>query len=334
MSRDVVFLEASVKRNMLITSASETKIVITKKKDSQIKSNKIISNKNNNEINLPLIEQQLDMRSENDNVHENVNTSLGTPIVESHISSSAVYDDPEDETYVPDESYDTSPSYQGNLRSRRRNEFYDQSPTSYLCMNIESAPSLLNNDPQNLDEALQCKEAAEWQQAMQDEYQSLINNNTWSLVDVPTGKKIIPCKWVYKTKLNENGDVTRYKARLVIKGFQQTKGIDYHEIYAPVVRHSCIRYIIGLAVKYKLKIHQMDVVTAFLQGDIDEEIYMSQPPSFEQGEKACRLNKAIYGLKQASRLWNKTLNATLLEIGMTRSMIDPCIYYRIITKMM
>lgn len=188
---------------------------------------------------------------------------------------------------------------------------------------------LLDKDPRSLSEALASNKADKWIQAMKEEYNSLLVNNTWTLVDVPNNKKIIPCKWVYKTKTNESGNITRYKARLVIKGFQQKKGIDYHEIYAPVVRYSSMRYVIGLAAKYNLKIHQMDAVSAFLQGDIEEDIYMSQPPHFEDDSKVCKLNKSIYGLKQASRQWNKKLNSSLLEIGMSRSKVDPCIYYRI-----
>lgn len=123
-----------------------------------------------------------------------------------------------------------------------------------------------------------------------------------------------------------------YKARLVIKGYKQVKGIDYQEVYAPVVRYCSIRYLIGLAVKYGLQIHQMDAVTAFLQGEIDSEVYMYLPPGYEQENKVCKLKKPIYGLKQASRQWNKKLNTALIEIGMTRSNIDPCVYYRIIDE--
>lgn len=159
-----------------------------------------------------------------------------------------------------------------------------------------------------------------------------MKNNTWDTVELPAKPKVIPCKWVYKTKLDENGDISRFKGRLVIKGYQQKKGIDYHDVYAPVDRYTSIRYLFGLATKYHMKIHQMDAVTAFLQGDVDEQIYMSQPPFFNQGEILCRLNKSLYGLKQASRQWNKKLNSALLEVGMFRSKVDPCIYYKSLNK--
>lgn len=134
---------------------------------------------------------------------------------------------------------------------------------------------LLDDDPQDHTEALNSENSELWKQAMETEYKSLIENNTWSVIDLPVGKKVIPCKWIFKTKRDDAGNISRYKARLVIKGFKQTKGIDYHEVYAPVIRYSSIRYLIGLAAKYKLKIHQMDAISAFLQGVVDEEIYMS-----------------------------------------------------------
>ncbi|GBP12614.1 Retrovirus-related Pol polyprotein from transposon TNT 1-94 [Eumeta japonica] len=147
----------------------------------------------------------------------------------------------------------------------------------------QSSPNI--TDTSKLEEALQSNESEKLKQAMKDEYESLIHNNTWSLVDLPGGKKAIPCKWVFKRKFDHTGKITRYKARLVIKGYKQKKGIDYNEIYAPVIRYTLIRYLIGIAAKYNLEIHQMDAITAFLQGDVDEDIYMSQPPTFDRGEE-------------------------------------------------
>lgn len=343
-SRDVVFLEATVKRNLISNeSAPEKEKTISNKllKNSMQENykKKLFNNPVSNlpiskTVNLPLTEENQsdkdDTESNNDvDEIEELNTTS------SNITSSpgSHYLDPEDESYIPEESFDIEP-FNKNLRPRRRDEIYRADPpqdnTSFMCMNGESAMSILDKDPQSLSEALESNKADQWIHAMEEEYKSLLQNNTWTLVDLPKNKKVIPCKWVYKTKIDEKGNVSRMKARLVLKGYQQKKGIDYHEIYAPVVRYTSIRYVIGLAVKYNLKIHQMDAVTAFLQGDIDENIYMAQPPNFEEGNKVCLLNKSIYGLKQASRQWNKKLNAVLLEIGMSRSKVDPCIYHRIV----
>lgn len=181
-------------------------------------------------------------------------------------------------------------------------------------------------DPLSEEEALKRSDADCWIKAMNEEYQSLIENNTWTLQDLPDGRKVIDNKWVFKTKIDAAGNV-RYKARLVIKGCAQKKGFDYDETYSPVVKFSSIRYLMALAAKHDLDIDQMDAVTAFLQGDLNEDIYMVQPRGFSENKKVCHLNKAIYGLKQASRAWNKKLDAALIETGLKRSKVDQCIYY-------
>lgn len=332
MSRDVVFLEATVKRKFINTSMQEDnsipeKIEI-KKVSTKMEKTQICEKKN--VVCIPDFENETNNGPDDDD--DNGNVTVSTPVTISDSSSS--YDDPTDETYIPDVevSCSTPLNVNRNLRSKRREEIINSMDASFMCMIGESTTSLLNNDPQSLDEALKSDNAEKWKESIHNEYQSLLKNNTWSLVDLPINKKKIPCKWVFKTKTDENGSVVSYKARLVIKGYQQTKGIDYHEIYAPVVRYTSIRYLIGLAVKYGLKICQMDAVTAFLQGDVEEEIFMCQPPLFEHSEKVCKLNKSLYGLKQASRQWNKKLNTALIEIGMIRSKIDPCIYYRILSE--
>lgn len=194
---------------------------------------------------------------------------------------------------------------------------------------VYSASACQANDPETVAEALLRPDAENWKEAMAEEYKSLVDNNTWSLTDLPRNRKQIGCKWVFKTKKDTEGQIQRYKARLVIKGCVQKKGIDYQETYSPVVRHGSIRYLIALAAKYNLDIDQMDAVTAFLQGDLEEEVYMAQPQEFQQGLQVCRLNKAIYGLKQASRQWNKKLDSAIKEFGLTQSNVDPCIYFNI-----
>ncbi|KAG7299880.1 hypothetical protein JYU34_016900 [Plutella xylostella] len=357
-SRDVVFLEATVSRNIVINkSASETKEIISNHKNNEEKNDTEKKN-NKKELCIPvnkMITIPFSEPDRNDDAQEkesssgadpdDSNTTLHNNSSDASTSTQSHYSDPDDETYVPEESsssYISDDSIQELnkvLKSKRREEIYEPdlsinednvfTNTSFACMNGEFTMGIIDKDPQSLSEALQSNKADKWMEAMKEEHNSLLLNNTWTLVDLPPNKKVIPCKWVYRTKSDEHGNITRYKARLVIKGFQQKKGIDYHEIYAPVVRYSSMRYVIGLAAKHDLKIHQLDAVSAFLQGDIDEDIYMAQPPNFQDGSKVCKLNKSIYGLKQASRQWNKKLNSILIEIGMSRSKVDPCIYYRI-----
>lgn len=192
-----------------------------------------------------------------------------------------------------------------------------------------STDSFEEGDPTTVEEALNGNDGENWRIAMQEEYDALMENNTWVLTDLPANRKALNSRWIFKTKRNAAGDVTRYKARLVVKGCAQQKGVDFEETFSPVVRYSSIRYLIALAAKFDLEFEQMDAVTAFLQGDLDEEVYVVQPKEFKQGNQVCRLNKAIYGLKQASRQWNKKLDAAIKEVGLQQSRVDPCIYHRI-----
>ena len=168
-----------------------------------------------------------------------------------------------------------------------------------------------------------------WLDAMNQEYQSLIENDTWELCKLPSTHKAIKNKWVFCTKRDEQGNIIKYKARLVIKGCSQKYGIDYQEVFAPVVRYSSIRYLMGLAVKFDLDIDQMDAVTAFLQGELNgEELYMMQPIGFSNNtNQVCRLKRALYGLKQSSRVWNRKLDEELKKYGLQQSQLDPCIYF-------
>lgn len=178
-------------------------------------------------------------------------------------------------------------------------------------------------DPLTVEDALCGPSSDQRKKAMAEEHRSLMENKTWNVVNLPPNRKAINCKWVFKTKRDSDGMVQKYKARLVIKGCARKKGIDYEETFAPVVRYGSIRYLIALASKFNLEINQMDAVTAFLQGDLDQEIFMTQPEYLGDGtNKVCRLNKSLYGLKQASRVWNQKLDAALTSFGLSSSKAD------------
>ena len=157
-----------------------------------------------------------------------------------------------------------------------------------------------------------------------------MSSGTWELVDLPTGRKLIDCKWIFKVKKGSDGSVQRYKARLVAKGFAQKYGVDYDETFAPVVRYSSIQTLLAFAIQNDMLIHQMDAVTAFLNGTL-EEIYMKQPPGYVQKGKehlVCKLNKSLYGLKQSPRCWNKAFREYMDSINFTQSTADPCIFIK------
>ena len=131
-----------------------------------------------------------------------------------------------------------------------------------------------------------------------------MQNHTWELVDLPPGSKPLGYKWIFKRKMKADGSIDKYKASLVVKGYRQKEGLDYFDSYSPVTRITSIRMLISIAALFKLEIHQIDVKTTFLNGDLNEEIYMEQPEGFVvsgQEKKVCRLVKSLYGLKQAPK---------------------------------
>ena len=163
-------------------------------------------------------------------------------------------------------------------------------------------------EPQSFIEAIEMNDKKKWMQAMEEEIQSLKENHTYDLVRLPEGRRALKNKWVFKFKTKENNQNPKYKAKIVVKGCNQKKGIDFEEIFSPMVKMTSIRAILGLAAKLDLEIEQLDVKTTFLHGDLEEEIYMKQSKGFEEPGKehlVCRLKKSLYGLKQAPRQWYK-----------------------------
>ncbi|CAH9062481.1 unnamed protein product [Cuscuta epithymum] len=187
-----------------------------------------------------------------------------------------------------------------------------------------------DGEPESFQEAVSHKDKEKWLIAMQDELESLQKNQTYEIVELPKGKKALRNKWVFKLKKDANGQVVKHKARLVVKGFQQKKGIDFDEIFAPVVKMTSIRIILGLAASMNLELEQMDVKTAFLHEDLKEEIYMQQPEGFENSNDnfVCKLSKSLYGLKQAPRQWNKKFDSCMKSQGYKKTTADECVYIK------
>ena len=189
----------------------------------------------------------------------------------------------------------------------------------------------ITDTPSTYQSASTSSEKQEWRKAMKSEMKSLEDNDVWDLVNLPSGRKIVGSKWVFKKKIGPNGTVERFKARLVAQGYTQKFGTDYDETFCPVVRQESLRTILALSAKFDLKLHQVDVTTAFLNGSLKEEVFMRQPEGFEcpgSENLVCKLKKSIYGLKQSPRCWNTTLDQYLKRCSFTQSKADPCIYFK------
>ena len=190
-----------------------------------------------------------------------------------------------------------------------------------------SAAAETDDIPRNYKEAVSGAEKEHWLKAMKSEMESHNKNKTWTLVPRPRARKVIKSRWVFSVKRKPDGSLIKYKARQVAKGFSQTEGVDYSEVFASVARASSIRTVLSLSAALNMQMMQFDVCTAFLYGDLEEEIYMEQPDGWTDGtDKVCALKKGLYGLKQASRQWNVKFSNFLSRCGLKQSRADPCVF--------
>ncbi|GJW88143.1 retrotransposon protein, putative, ty1-copia subclass [Tanacetum coccineum] len=188
----------------------------------------------------------------------------------------------------------------------------------------------LNESP-NYKVALVDPESNKWLEAMNTEMQSIKDNQVWYLVDLPSNGQTVRCKWLFKKKTDMDGNVHTFKARLVAKGFTQTYNVDYGETFSLVADIRPIRILLTITVFYDYEIWQMDVKTTFLNGHLSEDVYMVQPKGFvdpKHPNKVCKLQRSIYGLKQASRSWNKRFDEEIKKIGFTQNPDEPCVYLK------
>jgi hypothetical protein len=229
----------------------------------------------------------------------------------------------------PEIEPEPEPSLRRSQRTRRSAipddyEVYTTEDTKsdeiYMSEDIDA-----EGDPTTYEEAMRSENSSKWVSAMEDELESMRMNKVWDLEVIPQGAKTVGCKWVYKTRHDSKGNVERYKARLVAKGFTQREGIDYHETFSPVSTKDSFRIIMALVAHFDLELHQMDVKTAFLNGELVENVYMAQPKGFVVRGKehmGCLLRRSIYGLKQASRQWYIKFDQTIRNFGFEENKED------------
>jgi hypothetical protein len=200
---------------------------------------------------------------------------------------------------------------QGATRQAKRPKPF----SSYMALMCD----LLEEEPTYFEEAIQRKE---WADAMTEEYQSIMKNKVWEIVPRPKNKDVVSSRWLFKIKHDVDGSIEKYKARFVARGFSQKEGIDYEETFVPVARYTLIRTTIALAAKMKWKLYHMDVKITFLNGVIEEEVYIEKPQGFEVEDMKShvyRLKKALYGLKQAPRAWYGHIDSFFMSLGFTKS---------------
>ncbi|KAG8486777.1 hypothetical protein CXB51_020123 [Gossypium anomalum] len=219
------------------------------------------------------------------------------------------------------------------IEKKTPQEVWSGNPANYSDLKIFGCPAYANQEPSNYSEAISCEDSdSKWMFAMQEEMESLHKNKTWDLVKLPKGKKTVRCKWVFKKKEGTPGvEEPKYKARLVAKGYGQVPGVDFTDVFSPVVKHSSIRALLGIVAMHDLELEQLDVKTAFLHGELEEDIYMQQPEGFTVSEKedyVCLLKKSLYGLKQSPRQWYKRFDSFMTSHNFKRSSFDSCVYFK------
>lgn len=189
-----------------------------------------------------------------------------------------------------------------------------------------------SSDPLTLSQATKRPDWHLWEAAIQEELKSLEAFDTFEVVDLPLGKHPVGCKYVFKTKFKSDGSLDKYKVRLVAQGFLQREGVDYNEIFAPVVDSTSISLLLAISNQEDWELEQMDVVTAFLHGRLEEEVYMTIPPYMniigDTRGKVLRMKGGLYGLKKSSHVWNKMFNDFMVKSGFTQCKMDTCIYTR------
>ena len=192
------------------------------------------------------------------------------------------------------------------------------------------------SEPMSFKKTMSSNNKMKWYAAMYDEITSLSKNNTWILVNKPPNKKLIRSKWIFKLKAGaSNKESPRQRARLVAKGFTQREGVDFNEVFSPVVKYNSTMLLLALSAYDDLKLEQMDVKTAFLHDSLDEEIFMAQPEGFierESEDKVCLLKNSLYGLKQSPRQWYFKCDEFMSSLGYYRSQFDSRVYYKFLSS--
>src|SRR3954465_13659342 len=213
----------------------------------------------------------------------------------------------------------------------RRSSRVRQNPEFYGHL-VNAISAVESDEPASYKEAMEGPESEKLLEAMKSEIDSMYTKKFWTLVDIPEDRKAIENKWIFKKNTDADGNVSVYKAQLVAKGFRQIQGVDYEETFSPVAMIKSIRILLAIVAYHDYEIWQMDVKTAFLNGNIEEELYMIQPEGFidpSNAGKVCKLQRSIYGLKQASRSWNLRFDEVIKAFGFVQNVEEFRVYKKL-----
>lgn len=248
---------------------------------------------------------------------ENKDQNQGSKTIE-------IQSDTEEEKLTSQEDDNEDNSLRDEIENYDENYFQEDNSKLMTDGKIE-----VDDAPKTYEEAMKMKNRRKWIHAMEEEIKSMEKCSAWDLVQCPTEKRIIDCKWIYKIKSEPNTSSVRYRARLVARGFSQKYGEDYDEVFAPVVKQTTIRTLLTISGIKNMQVKHLDIKTAYLNGHLEEIVYMKQPKGFEDKEHpefVCRLKKSIYGLKQSARAWNNKITEVLTAGGFKRGSADSCIF--------
>jgi transposase InsO family protein len=243
--------------------------------------------------------------------------------------ASVVVDDDE----RPD-AEDEEPQVHMAMCALRHLQLPEEQPQQAMLKSAVAAAiaSLEQRTPQTYRQAMASPDAQKWKAGLQKEFQSCMNQKVWTVMrrdQLPKGSNVLPCKVVFKLKVDEHGHIVEYKARFTPKGFRQKHGVDFFDTYARTGQYKTLRGVLSLTAKWDHELAQFDVPTAFLNADVDEEIFMELPEGFEQPGMVCKLHKSLYGLKQAPRNWDRLVHAFITgDMGFKATVSDPSLYFK------
>lgn len=338
VSRDVQFFEQSFTAGRDLVGGSGDNLSLTSGNGTMLNFDSLSFGSVPNSI--PTANSDIDLENKYNHNDSNNDDDTKTPVSDVPVSSLSSIANPSPTTSITSAIIPTSTSTISSSTTLAI-------PTSSLSslpapkqqrkssrLNMPRAYAAVDDDdmPQTYDEAVGSDEAKHWKGAINEEIESLTENNTFRYVkrsSLASDVNIMNYRWLFRVKLNSSGHVERYKARLVAKGFTQKEGIDYNETFAPVVKYKSLRIILCLANIFNYELKQMDVITAFLNAKLDEDVYMHVPEGFKYSTgDVLKLIKSLYGTKQAPHMWNDNLNAFIMSIGFDRLTSDTCVYVK------